>query len=101
MQYGSFSFAQLASEQILPAPLRPKVTRVRPSGVFPVASRVDLDDTDPFTRGVYQPMFARWAGRLRSFTWVQRGALHWYLLYVLLAVLLGLIWLSVRAGRPS
>jgi len=98
MQYGPLSFAQLASDNVLPPLLRPKVTETRVSGLFPTASRFGVSDSDPFTRGLYEPTFARWAGRLRSFTWVQRGALHSYLLYVLLAVLCGLAWLSVRAG---
>ncbi len=95
-QYGALSFAQLAAENILPPLLRPKVVHSRLRGLFPTASRLELDDTDPLTRGAYQPMFARGAGRLSSFTWIQRGALHSYLLYVLLAVVLGMVWLSVR-----
>ena len=98
MQYGPLSFAQLASDNVLPPLLRPKVTRALVGGLFPAPSHFRVSDNDPFTRGVYEPTFARWAGRLWSFTWLQRGALHSYLLYVLLAVLCGLAWLSVRAG---
>jgi len=101
MQYGPLSFAQLALESLLPPIFRPKVVRSRPAGLFPTASRIQVDDADPFTRGLYEPMFARWAGRLGSFAWLQRGALHSYLLYVLLAVLVGMVWLSLRAGGGS
>jgi len=101
MQYGALSFAQLAAENILPTLLRPKVVRSRLRALFPTASRLELDDTDPFTRGVYQPTFTRWAGWLSSFTWIQRGVLNSYLLYVLLAVVMGMVWLSLRArGAP-
>lgn len=101
MQYGALSFAQLAAENILPALLRPKVVRSPLRGLFPMASPLELDDTDPFTRGVYHPMLAKWGSRLSALSWIQRGALHSYLLYVLLAVVVGMVWLSVRSwGAP-
>jgi hypothetical protein len=98
MQYSARSFAELMSEHVLPRSLRPKVVRAPTTGLFPAASQLSTDYGDPLTRKVYEPAFARWVGRLSSFHWVQRGVLHLYLLYVLIAVLLGLAWVSLGWG---
>lgn len=97
MQYGARSFAELASEHVLPVTLQPGVARKRPVGLFPGVATLATDDADPVTRGVYEPAFTRFAGRMSAFAWVQRGLLHSYLSYVLLALLAALAWVSVRA----
>lgn len=98
MQYGARSFSELASEQVLPAMLGPRVTRVKPVGLFPGAARFSADDRDPLTRRWYEPAFARVAGWLASLAWVQRGVLTAYLTYVFAAVLAALLWVSLRSG---
>ena len=98
MQYGARSFAELVSEQLLPELLRPVVALRRPAGLFPGPSSLQTDDKDPVTRGVYEPAFARFAGRMSKFAWVQRGLLHSYLSYVLLALVGALVWVTLRTG---
>jgi NADH:ubiquinone oxidoreductase subunit 5 (subunit L)/multisubunit Na+/H+ antiporter MnhA subunit len=96
MQYSARSFAELASAHLVPRALRPRVARTGPVGLFPGASSLESDDADPVTRGVYEPAFARFAGRMATFAWVQRGLLHSYLGYVLLALLAALVWVTLR-----
>jgi formate hydrogenlyase subunit 3/multisubunit Na+/H+ antiporter MnhD subunit len=95
MQYSAHSFAELFVETVLPRSVRARIKRTPPGGLFPGESRLATECVDPLTRAVYEPAFARWAGRLSSLHWVQRGVLHLYLLYVLVAVLVGLAWVSL------
>lgn len=94
MQYRGRSFAELFSERVLPRLLRPKVRETAPQGLFAARASLESDDADPFTRGVYEPTFLRWAGRLSSFGWVQQGVLQLYLLYIVVAMVLGLAWVT-------
>lgn len=99
MQYGALSFAELASEQVLPRWLQPSVqtgTREKREDLFPSPTRLEATTPDPITYRVYEPLLWWWAGRLSSFWWIQRGAVYWYLLYVLGAVMAGMGWLFVR-----
>jgi formate hydrogenlyase subunit 3/multisubunit Na+/H+ antiporter MnhD subunit len=96
MQYGALSFAELAAEHVLPNWLRPSVQRGTREELFAEPSRLEASTPDPVTHRVYEPLLWWWAGRLSSFWWIQRGAVQWYLLYVLGAVLLGLGWFFVR-----
>lgn len=98
MQYGARSFAALASEHLLPALLQPVVSLRRPAGLFPGASSLEADDKDPVTRSVYEPAFARFAGQMSQFAWVQRGLVHLYLGYVLVALVGALVWITFRSG---
>jgi hydrogenase-4 component B len=95
MQYGARSFSELASEHMLPRLLRARLTRTPPAGLFPGRSSLEGDDTDPATRGIYEPAFARFAGRMSTFAWVQRGQLNSYLSYVLLALVAALLWVTL------
>jgi NADH:ubiquinone oxidoreductase subunit 5 (subunit L)/multisubunit Na+/H+ antiporter MnhA subunit len=95
-QYGARSFSELVSEQVLPNALKPTVARRGPEGLFPEPGRLSADLPDPVTARVYEPTVWWWARRLASFSWLQRGELSWYLVYVLAAVLLGMTWLLVR-----
>jgi NADH:ubiquinone oxidoreductase subunit 5 (subunit L)/multisubunit Na+/H+ antiporter MnhA subunit len=93
MQYTARSFSQILVE-ILPGPLRPRLDVDRPSGVFPVSGRFTSHSEDPFIRGVYEPAILRAGHRMARLRWLQQGAVHVYLLYILIALALGLAWAS-------
>jgi len=101
MQYTASSFAQIATAQLLPEALSPRIAEQRPAGLFPARGKFRSNDADPLTRRWYEPFFTRWADRFVSFRWVQQGVLHAYLFYILAAVVVALTWASIRgwAGR--
>jgi hypothetical protein len=69
-------------------------------GAFPGATSLASDDTDPLTRGAFEPAVARVAGWFSWFAWVQQGLLNVYLAYVLVALMAGLAWVSLGWGGP-
>jgi hydrogenase-4 component B len=97
MQYTGYSFAQLLVD-LLPRPLRPRVDVVRPSGLFPTRGAFAATNDDPFTRGIYEPAIRRAGQRLAQLRWFQQGAVHIYLLYILVALAAGLAWASFRSS---
>ena len=101
MQYTARSFAQIATAQLLPRALSPRIAEQRPAGLFPAPAEFRTDEADPLTRGWYEPFFTRWAERFVSLRWLQQGALHAYLFYILAVVVAALTWVSLRtwAGR--
>lgn len=96
MQYGGLSFAEFAAEHVLPGWLRPSVRDGEREGPFPAATQLEASMPDPVTHRAYEPLLFWWAGRLSSFWWIQRGAVQWYVAYVLAAALLGLGWSFFR-----
>jgi hydrogenase-4 component B len=96
MQYTGSSFSETLAERLLPPPLRARVARTVPDAIFPASGELSTDRSDPFTRGVYEPLLARWANRFVRLRWLQQGILHIYILYVLVVLLLALGWMSVR-----
>jgi formate hydrogenlyase subunit 3/multisubunit Na+/H+ antiporter MnhD subunit len=96
MQYTASSFAQIASAQLLPEALSPRIAEQRPAGLFPAGGEFRSNDADPLTRSWYEPFFTRWADRFVGLRWVQQGALHAYLFYILAAVVVTLTWVSLR-----
>jgi formate hydrogenlyase subunit 3/multisubunit Na+/H+ antiporter MnhD subunit len=97
MQYTARSFAELMSERLLPKRLRARVSVVAPTALFPQTGSLSSETSDPLTRDVYEPLVARWSDRIARLRWLQQGKLHVYLVYILVAVLGGLAWLSLRA----
>lgn len=94
MQYTGRAFAGVLAE-LLPRALGPRVEITRPSGLFPAPGGVSSTLDDPVTRGVYQPALTRAADRAARLRWMQRGMVHIYLLYILLALVAGLAWTSL------
>ncbi len=97
IQYTAGSFSELFAERLLPPPLRALISASPPRGLFPAPSSFASECSDPLTRGLYAPFFARWAERFSQLRWLQQGALPVYLLYILVTLVLGLGWLSARA----
>ncbi len=101
MQYTARSFAQIATDELLPRGLTPRATEHRPRGLFPPPASFRAEDTDPLTRSWFEPFFTRWADRFSGLRWLQQGVLHAYLFYILAAAVAALTWVSLRgsAGR--
>ena len=97
MHYTAASFAQIATKELLPSALTPRVTVERPRGLFPRPAAFRSDAADPLTRSFYEPFFTRWADRFAGLRWLQQGVLHAYLFYILAIVVGGLAWASVHA----
>jgi formate hydrogenlyase subunit 3/multisubunit Na+/H+ antiporter MnhD subunit len=96
MQYTGRSFAAMATRRIIPRVLRPRTRHGTPKGLFPAGVDYASDCTDPVSRRLYQPFFARWAQRFARLRILQQGKVHIYLLYILFAVVLSLAWTAVR-----
>jgi formate hydrogenlyase subunit 3/multisubunit Na+/H+ antiporter MnhD subunit len=96
MQYSARGFAELLGSRALPRWLRPRLTVQPPEGVLPRAARFESDATDPLTRGLYQPLLARWGDRFVRLRVLQQGHLHLYLLYVVAATVAALGWVALR-----
>jgi len=95
MQYTARAFSELLSERLVPRSLRPRLSVSRPEGLFPAPSAFAADCRDPATRGFYEPFIEHWGDRFSRLRWMQQGKLHVYLLYVLVALLVGLAWSTV------
>jgi hypothetical protein len=65
-----------------------------PGGAFAVA-------LDPLTPGLHEPLFSALASRFARLRGLQQGNAHFYLTYILSAVLMALAWVSWRVrGVP-
>jgi NADH:ubiquinone oxidoreductase subunit 5 (subunit L)/multisubunit Na+/H+ antiporter MnhA subunit len=91
MQYTSRSFGGLLV-QFLPRPLRPRVRIKRPSGYFPTQGEFQAESTDPVSRSVYRPLFARVANRCVQLRVLQQGQTHLYLAYIIVTLVISLTW---------
>ena len=99
MQYTARAFSEMLTEGLVPRVLRNRVTAPQPSGLFPKPTALASDCRDPLTRGFYEPFVERWADRFTRLRWMQQGVLHVYLVYILVALLVGLAWSSVLSFR--
>jgi formate hydrogenlyase subunit 3/multisubunit Na+/H+ antiporter MnhD subunit len=96
MQYTGRSFAEMIGERLLPRFLRPRTTRRAPRGLYPSRGEFGSHCPDPVSERVYGPFFRRWAERFSRLRILQQGKVHVYLVYMVLAVVLALAWVSVR-----
>jgi hydrogenase-4 component B len=97
MQYTAAAFSELLSQVLVPSRLRPRLSFSRPVSLFPGPSAFSADCSDPMTRGFYEPFLGRWADRFARLRWMQQGLLHVYLVYILVALLIGLAWSSLSS----
>jgi hypothetical protein len=93
MQYTARSFGQLFAG-LIPVQLRPSVHARRPEGLFPATGEFATVTDDPFTQKIYEPAILRAGYRMARLRWLQQGAVHVYLLYILIALAAGLAWAS-------
>jgi len=97
MQYTGRGFAELFGSKLLPGTLRPRFSSPPTLSLFPAPSSFRSSTDDPLTRGVYEPFFSRTGDRFARLRWLQHGILHLYILYILVVLVLGLAWVSLRA----
>jgi formate hydrogenlyase subunit 3/multisubunit Na+/H+ antiporter MnhD subunit len=97
MQYTARAFSELLSQLLVPSRLRPLLSVARPAGLFPGPAAFRADCSDPMTRGFYEPFLGRWADTFARLRWMQQGMLHVYLVYILVALLVGLAWSSLSS----
>ncbi len=96
MQYTARSFGEVLAEGVLPRVFRGKATIQLPAGPFPTGGDYASICEDPVTRDVYEPFFRRWATRCMRLRLLQQGELSIYLLYIVVAVVAGLSWTTLR-----
>ena len=96
MQYTARSFSELLAERLLPRQLAPQIRVPALRGSFPAPVTLASEERDPILRGAYEPLFAALATRFARLRALQQGNAHFYLAYILSAVLVGLAWISLR-----
>lgn len=97
MQYTAASFSEYVVTRALPNWLRPRPRLAAPQGLFPKAARLELEHGDPLTSGAYEPFLSGLARRFGRARVLQQGSLHAYLVYILVALVIGLAWASFRS----
>lgn len=94
MQYTSGSFSE-AAHILLPRLLRPRVAIKRDASPFPAPGQLSSDRRDPFTRSGYEPAINQLTHRAGRLRWVQKGLLHFYLMFIVATVVVGLTAVSL------
>ena len=95
MQYSGASFAE-GIHRLLPSILRARIHVPYRSELFPPPADLTVNVEDPFTRAAYEPLLDRLARRFGQLRWVQRGLLHVYILYMVLAAVVTIAIVSLR-----
>lgn len=91
MQYTSSSFVQPLIHLFLPF-LRTKHELKKPEGYFPESAEFSSQTPDVYREHVYRPIFAAVESALSKFHWIQHGRLNLYILSIVMALLVLLIW---------
>ena len=91
MQYTATGFAQPLLNGV-PAGLRPQVAAQLPQGIFPAAAALHARAPDVVRERLFGPLFRRGAALLGWFRWLQQGQVHFYVLYIVVALLVLLAW---------
>ncbi len=96
IQYTARSLSEMLADHLLPRFLRPRKTSRPPQGLFPASGEFSTASPDPVSAEVYEPFFDRCARRFTALRILQQGKVHAYLLYILIVLILGLAWASLR-----
>jgi NADH:ubiquinone oxidoreductase subunit 5 (subunit L)/multisubunit Na+/H+ antiporter MnhA subunit len=96
MQYTGQSFSELMVSRLYWRPWKPTTRVVAPEGLFPMEGKMTTGYPDTLSRLLYRPSFAWLVERLRSLRWVQQGKLHCYMVYFVVTLVAGFIWLAIR-----
>ena len=91
MQYTAAGFAQPLTHGARTI-LRPRLEDHRPQGLFPASASFHSETPDLARDILFDPLFRRTAGFLGRLRWLQQGHVHWYVLYVVVAVIILLGW---------
>jgi hydrogenase-4 component B len=91
MQYSSSSFAQTLVG-IFAWALRPKVHKPDTRGIFPHKEAFGSHVDDLVLDSILVPAAELGSRAAKRMRWLQRGSLHAYLLYILLALIVLLLW---------
>ena len=91
MQYTATGYAQPLL-QGAPAGLRPQVDTQFPQGIFPAAAALHVQAPDVVRERLFAPLFRRAAILLGWFRWLQQGQVHFYVLYIVEALLVLQAW---------
>ncbi|HNT36696.1 MAG TPA: proton-conducting transporter membrane subunit, partial [bacterium] len=91
MQYTSSSFVQPIIQLFLPF-LRTKHELRKPEGYFPESAEFSSHTPDVYREHFYKPIFTAVESTLSKFHWIQHGRLNLYILSIVAALLVLLIW---------
>jgi hydrogenase-4 component B len=91
MQYTGSSYVQPLTGLFQPL-LRTRLEFDPPAEIFPAASRLSTTTPALFRKVFYEPAFSRVRLALQRFKWLQHGRLQLYVLYIVVALVLLLIW---------
>lgn len=97
MQYTSSSSTEWFSQRVLPRSWRPASTIPKNVGLFPVEAGFQSDSSDPFSSGIYEPLVAGLGARFEKLRRLQQGNLTLYLIYIFVAMVLGVAWAVFRS----
>ncbi len=92
MQYSASSYAQPAGS-FFRMILRPRrFGNIPGSAVFPARPALTTQTPEIMTRKIYAPLFASVRRIMAGMAWIQQGRVHLYVLYVVLALIISLIF---------
>jgi formate hydrogenlyase subunit 3/multisubunit Na+/H+ antiporter MnhD subunit len=97
ISYTAEGYSEMAFRHLLPKFMRPTVTGGKTVGLFPVPIRLAQHSTDPVLFQILTPLFTAIAIRCQRLRWLQQGRLPIYLLYILIASTVLMVW-SLWAG---
>jgi hypothetical protein len=92
MAYKAEGYSELAHNHLLPAALRPEVSKPRPRTLFPAAISFFQHSREVVLHRCFQPLFSSLAERCVRLRWLQQGKLHLYLLYIFTCCTLLMLW---------
>ncbi|MFH1715643.1 MAG: proton-conducting transporter membrane subunit [Elusimicrobiota bacterium] len=91
MQYTSSSFVQ-PIDKFFSAVLRPKIEKYLPEDIFPKDAGFVLKHSDTLEKNIYTPFFNKIKRVSLKLQWFQYGYLQLYVLYILLALIVIIVW---------
>ncbi len=91
MQYTASSFAQPITG-LMGGLLRAGRRLAMPSGLFPKSASFDTGVPGGAMEHLYRPAFNLAAAALNRFRWLQHGKIHLYILYIVVALVVLLLW---------
>jgi len=91
MEYTGTAFVQPVAD-CFDALLRQKKTQEKPQEIFPEKAAISVETPDYSERGLWRPLFHFFGAAAEKIHRVQSGHLHLYILFMVLALALMLLW---------